>query len=131
MALINATLMPASSVALEPTRIADKGKIIAAIEALGAGGSTAGAAGIEDAYRLIDRNFDKEAVNRVIPDERAEIEAVLKELCDQEQCCLVVTTGGTGPALRDVTPEATAAVCDKILDGFAEQMRAVSLKIVE
>ncbi|MFN5288752.1 MAG: molybdopterin adenylyltransferase, partial [Planctomycetia bacterium] len=46
------------------------------------------------------------------------------------KCCLVVTTGGTGPALRDVTPEATEAVCDKILDGFGEQMRAVSLKIV-
>ena len=58
------------------------------------------------------------------------IEATLRELCDQEKCCLVVTTGGTGPARRDVTPEATAAVCDKILDGFAEQMRAVSLKVV-
>lgn len=60
------TYAGSSGVALEPTRIADKGKIIAAIDALGAGGSTAGAAGIEDAYRLIDRNFDKEAVNRVI-----------------------------------------------------------------
>ena len=54
----------------------------------------------------------------------------LKELCDQEKCCLVVTTGGTGPARRDVTPEATEAVCDKMLDGFGEQMRAVSLKVV-
>src|SRR4029077_11857045 len=58
------------------------------------------------------------------------IEKTLAELCDQENCCLVVTTGGTGPARRDVTPEATAAVCDKLLDGFGEQMRAVSLKIV-
>ena len=58
------------------------------------------------------------------------IEATLKELCDQERCCLVVTTGGTGPARRDVTPEATAAVCDKILDGFGELMRQVSLKFV-
>ena len=64
---------------------------------------------------------------RVIPDERALIEATLVELCDHEGCCLVVTTGGTGPAPRDVTPEATAAVCEKILDGFGEQMRAVSL----
>jgi molybdopterin adenylyltransferase len=71
-----------------------------------------------------------EAVPRVIPDERPLIEATLRELCDQEGCCLVVTTGGTGPALRDVTPEATEAVCDKLLDGFGEQMRAVSLKFV-
>jgi molybdopterin adenylyltransferase len=71
-----------------------------------------------------------EPVARLIPDEQAMIEVTLRELCDQEKCCLVVTTGGTGPARRDVTPEATAAVCDKILDGFAEQMRAVSLKIV-
>jgi len=71
-----------------------------------------------------------QAVPRLIPDERPLIEATLKELCDQEGCCLVVTTGGTGPARRDVTPEATETVCDKILDGFGEQMRAVSLKVV-
>jgi molybdopterin adenylyltransferase len=71
-----------------------------------------------------------EAVPRLIPDEQPTIENTLKELCDQENCCLVVTTGGTGPARRDVTPEATEAVCDKILDGFGEQMRAVSLKFV-
>jgi len=71
-----------------------------------------------------------EPVARVVPDEQSEIEAALRELCDNEGCCLVVTTGGTGPAPRDVTPEATEAVCDKILDGFAEQMRAVSLKVV-
>jgi len=70
------------------------------------------------------------AVPRVIPDEQPLIETTLRELCDQENCCLVVTTGGTGPARRDVTPEATAAVCDKLLDGFGEQMRAVSLKFV-
>lgn len=69
-------------------------------------------------------------VARLIPDERPVIESTLKELCDQEKCCLVVTTGGTGPARRDVTPEATEAVCDKLLDGFGEQMRAVSLKVV-
>jgi molybdopterin adenylyltransferase len=66
----------------------------------------------------------------VIPDERPLIEATLTELCDKEGCCLVVTTGGTGPARRDVTPEATEAVCDKLLDGFGELMRAVSLKVV-
>lgn len=66
----------------------------------------------------------------VIPDEREIIEDTLKDLCDTQDCCLVVTTGGTGPAPRDITPEATTAVCDKILDGFGEQMRAVSLKVV-
>lgn len=71
-----------------------------------------------------------EAVPRLIPDEQLQIEQTLMELCDQESCCLVVTTGGTGPAARDVTPEATEAVCDKILDGFGELMRAVSLKVV-
>ncbi len=71
-----------------------------------------------------------EAVPRVIPDERHLIEATLRELCDKAGCCLVVTTGGTGPAPRDVTPEATEAVCDKLLDGFGELMRAVSLKVV-
>jgi molybdopterin adenylyltransferase len=71
-----------------------------------------------------------EAVARVVPDEQPAVEATLRELCDQQGCCLVVTTGGTGPARRDITPEATAAVCDKLLDGFGEQMRAVSLRYV-
>jgi molybdopterin adenylyltransferase len=71
-----------------------------------------------------------EAVPRLIPDEKAEIEDTLMELCDRQGCCLVVTTGGTGPARRDVTPEATEAVCEKLLDGFGELMRAVSLKVV-
>ncbi len=71
-----------------------------------------------------------QAVTRIVPDEQDQVEAVLKELADKENCCLIVTTGGTGPALRDITPEATVAVCDKILDGFGEQMRAVSLKFV-
>ena len=71
-----------------------------------------------------------EEVYRLIPDEQPIIEATLKMLCDEEGCCLVLTTGGTGPAKRDVTPEATAAVCDKVMDGFGEQMRAVSLKFV-
>jgi molybdopterin adenylyltransferase len=71
-----------------------------------------------------------QAVARVVPDEQDQVEAVLKELADDEGCCLIVTTGGTGPALRDITPEATLAVCSKILDGFGEQMRAVSLQFV-
>jgi len=71
-----------------------------------------------------------EAVAKVIPDEQPLIEATLRELADVEKCCLIVTTGGTGPAKRDVTPEATEAVCGKMLDGFGEQMRAVSLKVV-
>lgn len=73
---------------------------------------------------------DWQAVSRVIADEQALIEQTLCELADEEDCDLILTTGGTGPAKRDVTPEATAAVCDKILDGFAEQMRAVSLRYV-
>jgi len=68
-----------------------------------------------------------EAVNRVIADERELIEQTLVELCDVERCSLVVTTGGTGPAARDVTPEATAAVCSKMMPGFGELMRQVSL----
>ena len=71
-----------------------------------------------------------EPVARTIPDERPLIESTLRELCDEEGCCLVVTTGGTGPARRDVTPEATESICDKLLPGFGEQMRAVSLKFV-
>ncbi len=71
-----------------------------------------------------------QAVTRLVPDERPELEEVLSSLCDDDGCCLVVTTGGTGPAPRDITPEATEAVCDKILHGFGEQMRAVSLQYV-
>jgi len=64
---------------------------------------------------------------RLIPDEQPVIEAALKELCDQERCHLVLTTGGTGPAARDVTPEATLAIADKVMPGFGEQMRQISL----
>jgi len=73
---------------------------------------------------------DWESVNRLVPDEQDRIELILRELTDHVGCCLVVTTGGTGPAKRDITPEATMAVCDKILDGFGELMRSVSLKYV-
>jgi molybdopterin adenylyltransferase len=67
---------------------------------------------------------------RLIPDERARIEATLKELVDERRCDLVVTTGGTGPAARDVTPEATLAVADREMPGFGEQMRRISLEFV-
>lgn len=67
---------------------------------------------------------------RLIPDERAVIESTLVDLVDARGCHLVLTTGGTGPAPRDVTPEATLAVADKVLPGFGEQMRAVSLQYV-
>jgi molybdopterin adenylyltransferase len=70
------------------------------------------------------------AVRRLVPDERPAIEAALRELADIEACALIVTTGGTGPAPRDVTPEATEAVCDRLLPGFGEQMRAASLRAV-
>ncbi|WP_417328553.1 molybdopterin adenylyltransferase [Halarcobacter sp.] len=71
-----------------------------------------------------------EPVYRCIEDDQTTIENTLKELVDDEKCCLVVTTGGTGPAKRDVTPEATEAVCDRMMPGFGELMRAESLKFV-
>ena len=67
---------------------------------------------------------------KVVPDERPLIESELRRMADSSGCALVVTTGGTGPAPRDVTPEATVAVCDKLLPGFGELMRATSLKYV-
>jgi molybdopterin adenylyltransferase len=69
-------------------------------------------------------------VTRLIPDERVGISASLAELVDMECCDLVLTTGGTGPALRDVTPEATLAVADREMPGFGEQMRQISLRFV-
>jgi molybdopterin adenylyltransferase len=71
-----------------------------------------------------------ECEERLIPDEQPLIEATLAELVDARGCDLVLTTGGTGPAPRDVTPEATLAVADKVMPGFGEQMRQVSLKFV-
>lgn len=67
---------------------------------------------------------------RVVPDEPETIRAALVELCDRFGCCLVLTTGGTGPAARDVTPDVTREVCHKVLEGFGEQMRAASLAVV-
>lgn len=71
-----------------------------------------------------------QAEYKVIPDEQPLIEQTLCQLVDELGCCLVVTTGGTGPAKRDVTPEATEAVCDRMMPGFGELMRAESLKFV-
>lgn len=71
-----------------------------------------------------------ETVLRLIPDEQPGIEAVLKALVDEEGCQLVLTTGGTGPAPRDVTPDATLAVADRLMPGFGEQMRQISLRFV-
>ena len=68
--------------------------------------------------------------SRLIPDEHALIESTLIELCDVQQCELIFTTGGTGPAPRDVTPEATVAVGERVMPGFGEQMRQISLHYV-
>ncbi|CAB4803665.1 unannotated protein [freshwater metagenome] len=69
-------------------------------------------------------------ISRVVADEIDLITATLCELADVEKCCLIVTTGGTGPAVRDITPEATEQVCEKMMPGFGELMRATSLKVV-
>jgi len=69
-------------------------------------------------------------ISRVIPDEQTLIETTLKEFIDIEGCALVLTTGGTGPAPRDVTPDATLAISDRVLDGFGERMRQISLRFV-
>ena len=69
-----------------------------------------------------------EGIERLIPDDKGKIEDELKALVDDEECCLVLTTGGTGPAKSDVTPEATLAVADRVMDGFGERMRASNLK---
>ena len=69
-------------------------------------------------------------VSKVIPDEQPLIETNLKTLVDIEQCALVLTTGGTGPAPRDVTPDATLAIADRVMDGFGERMRQISLRFV-
>jgi molybdopterin adenylyltransferase len=68
-----------------------------------------------------------EPYSSVVPDEQATIEKTLMHLADEIGCCLIVVTGGTGPAPRDVTPEALTSVCEKMLPGFGEQMRRISL----
>lgn len=69
-------------------------------------------------------------VSKVIPDEQPLIEATLRAWADDEACSLILTTGGTGPAPRDVTPDATLAVADRVMDGFGERMRQISLRFV-
>jgi molybdopterin adenylyltransferase len=70
------------------------------------------------------------AIRRLVADEKEEIEKAIVDLIDNQGCSVVVTTGGTGPSPRDVTPEATEAVCDRMLPGFGEQMRAISMNYV-
>jgi len=77
---------------------------------------------------IVTSPFDP--VSRVISDDQPLIEETLRSLSQQEKCCLIITTGGTGPALRDVTPEATETVCHKMMPGFGELMRKVSLEKV-
>ncbi|HIP43833.1 MAG TPA: molybdopterin adenylyltransferase, partial [Sulfurospirillum arcachonense] len=71
-----------------------------------------------------------EPVYEVIPDDRELIEEALKDMADTHECCLIVTTGGTGPDPKDLTPEATEAVCERMMPGFGELMRQVSLQYV-
>ena len=89
---------------------------------------TPGKACVELLRAWLETDFELEYA--VVPDERVMIEVQLKRFADNSGCCLVVTTGGTGPAPRDVTPEATEQVCHKLLPGFGEAMRAASLKVV-
>jgi molybdopterin adenylyltransferase len=70
------------------------------------------------------------AVALIVPDERPAIEEALRRLADDDRCSLILTTGGTGPAPRDVTPEATEAVCERLMPGFGELMRTASLREV-
>src|SRR6188474_3063224 len=87
-----------------------------------------GKAIVETLNEYLTSSWEKEYA--VIPDEQHLIEQTLIEMADNRHCCLIITSGGTGPAKRDVTPEATEAVCDKILPGFGELMRAKSLTYV-
>lgn len=86
---------------------------------------TPGQAIVSTLNEYLKTKWEKEYA--VIPDEQPIIEATMIEMADQKKCCLIITSGGTGPALRDVTPEATEAVCIKMLPGFGELMRAKSL----
>lgn len=89
---------------------------------------TPGKAIVEILNEYISSPWEKEYA--VIPDEQSLIERTLADMADNRGCCLIVTCGGTGPAARDVTPEATEAVCDKMMPGFGELMRATSLTYV-
>ena len=78
--------------------------------------------------KTIKNNYRTESI--VIPDELSKIKNTLIDFCDQKECSLILTTGGTGPAKRDITPEATLSVADKEMPGFGEQMRQISLNFV-
>ncbi|MEO5980459.1 MAG: molybdopterin adenylyltransferase [Chryseolinea sp.] len=87
-----------------------------------------GKAIVETLSAYIKGNWDK--IYAVVPDEQSLIEQTMIEMADLEKCCLIITCGGTGPAKRDVTPEATESVCNKMMPGFGELMRAKSLTYV-
>ncbi|PCJ21120.1 MAG: molybdopterin adenylyltransferase [Candidatus Cloacimonadota bacterium] len=87
-----------------------------------------GPAILEVLNEYIQSDFDH--IIKVIPDEEDQIESAMIELVDNLSCCLVITTGGTGPALRDITPEVTEKVCQKMMPGFGELMRQTSLQYV-
>ncbi|MGE0590676.1 MAG: molybdopterin adenylyltransferase [Cyclobacteriaceae bacterium] len=87
-----------------------------------------GKAIVETLNEYLRSDWEKEYA--IIPDEQNLIEEALIDMADNKGCCLIVTSGGTGPALRDVTPEATEAVCEKMMPGFGELMRSVSLQYV-
>ena len=78
--------------------------------------------------KTIKNNYQTESV--VIPDELSKIKDTLVNFCDQKECSLILTTGGTGPSIRDITPEATLSIADKEMPGFGEQMRQISLNFV-
>lgn len=87
-----------------------------------------GKAIVETLNHYLKSDWEKEYA--IIPDEQHLIEEAMIDMADNKACCLIVTSGGTGPALRDVTPEATEAVCEKMMPGFGELMRTVSLQYV-
>jgi molybdopterin adenylyltransferase len=124
------TVQPVSSESVpEPSRVARIGVVTVSDRASRGEYEDRGGPAILDYLREVVSS-PWEPVSRVIPDDQSGIEQTLVDLCDHEQCCLVVTTGGTGPAIRDVTPEATVAVCQKLMPGFGELMRQVSLQKV-
>jgi molybdopterin adenylyltransferase len=87
-----------------------------------------GKAVVELLHEYLISEFD--VVYKVIPDEQRQLEEAMIHMADIEKTCLIITTGGTGPSLRDVTPEATEAICQKMLPGFGELMRSISLAFV-
>ena len=87
-----------------------------------------GKAIVETLSEYISSSWEKEYA--VIPDEQDQLETAMKDMADNKNCCLIITSGGTGPSKRDVTPEATEAVCDKMMPGFGELMRTISLQYV-